>query len=241
MKNHLLIHVPHASARTHAETFPYLIDPSAEVMRVTDWYTDELFAGYERAMFVHSRLFCDVERFIPDPLDERGQGFAYTKTLDGEPLRELSPVQLDTIRDLYHEHHDKLVARIEAAVSLMPVVIIDAHSYSAEQARLSGWEGPTPDIGLGYDRDRFPAGLISDLAIYFGDAGMTLGLNIPYPGSILPERYAGHPDVRSIMFEVNKRLYLEPGTNVKSEWFTNTRQVLAGALKLVEDFDFSGA
>lgn len=241
MKNYLILHIPHAGTVLAPDTAPYLVDVEAERMLVTDWHTGDLFTGHESVEFPFSRLSCDVERLIPDPLDEKGQGFFYTRTLDGRALRVDSPLARECARALYDKHHDMLDAAVAKAISLMPVVIIDAHSYSVEQVRLTGWEGPCPDICLGYEQARISPGLISDLCILFGRMGFTVGLNIPYQGALMPKSYQEHPDVRSIMIDVNKRLYLEEGTNRKSMTYPFVREALSAAMIAIENFDFSAA
>lgn len=244
--NHVIIHLPHSSDRIPTQGFgtKYVIDPRDEAKFVTDWYTDELFAGHQAVRFDMSRVYCDVERLIPDPLDAVGQGFAYERTLDGQVLRHNSHFDLDHIRGFYTLHHHRLVQAIEEAVSLMPVVLIDAHSYSAKQADLSGYEGDPralPDICLGYDEGRMPEGFLAGLRQQFETEGWRVGFNTPYSGSILPKRYASHPDVHSIMFEVSKHLYLEPGEIAKNSRFDEVRRVIQRGIEFAAAYDFSGA
>ncbi|MBQ0071695.1 MAG: N-formylglutamate amidohydrolase, partial [Spirochaetales bacterium] len=62
---------------------------------------------------------------------------------------------------------------------------------------------------------------------FFERRGYQVGVNTPYSGSILPHhlRVSG-PPLCSIMIEVNRKLYLKPGTNEKSENFQKIQELL---------------
>jgi hypothetical protein len=96
----MITHIPH-SIRTIPEHYLQLfvpdVDLSAELLKLTDAYTDELYAfpGATSVVFPLSRLLVDVERFPDDAKEEMakiGMGWCYTHTSDGRPLkRELTP------------------------------------------------------------------------------------------------------------------------------------------------------
>ena len=78
----MILHIPHSSTEfpvryTHLKT-PEI---SEVINEVTDWYTNELF-NYENShqiTFPYSRLWCDVERFRYDDINEKiGQGILWT-------------------------------------------------------------------------------------------------------------------------------------------------------------------
>ncbi|QIA06473.1 N-formylglutamate amidohydrolase [Draconibacterium halophilum] len=63
----LILHIPHASTQIPDYT-GFLLSSEAlqeEILKLTDWYTDELFANKrdEAIIAPFSRVFCDVERF----------------------------------------------------------------------------------------------------------------------------------------------------------------------------------
>jgi N-formylglutamate amidohydrolase len=246
MQNYVVVHVPHASG-VLPQDLPgstYLINPAEEIERVTDWYTDDLFSGYESVAFPWSRIYCDVERLIPDPLDAVGQGFAYERTLDGRRLRSLTVEDRTFVRSLYDKHHASLEGAIERAVSLMPVMIVDAHSFSAEQARLSGSAlDPLdmPNVCIGHNRGTLPDKFLWGLYQHFKGAGWRVALNEPYQGSLIPDAYKAHPDVRTVMLEINKGVYLEPGTIERVQRYAAIQEVIQGALRYIEAYDFSAA
>ncbi len=80
----LILHIPHSSTN-----FPF-VDGfisnenkiKQEIVKLTDWYTDELFYSEHDTMIVtpFSRLFCDVERFKRDEdeiMSKVGMGATY--------------------------------------------------------------------------------------------------------------------------------------------------------------------
>ena len=91
--------MPHASTVIPADVRTELLiaddDLDAELKRMTDWYTDDLFAwltDHGATLFVNrlSRFVFDPERFIDDDRESTaamGQGVVYTRTTDGRPLR----------------------------------------------------------------------------------------------------------------------------------------------------------
>lgn len=89
-------HIPHSSTEI-PESYrePFFLSGEKldrEVLRMTDWYTAEIFGGGgERDLvFPVSRLLVDVERFENDDeeiMASRGMGVLYTKTHDLRPLR----------------------------------------------------------------------------------------------------------------------------------------------------------
>jgi N-formylglutamate deformylase len=93
-----VLHIPHASRTIPREVRQdLLLDDAAlefELLRMTDAYTDELFAVSARAAvtlgYPVSRVVVDPERFRDDgsePIAARGMGAVYTRTADGRPLR----------------------------------------------------------------------------------------------------------------------------------------------------------
>src|SRR5215831_8992863 len=114
----IVVHVPHASVAVPGHLRPSLVpddaELEAELLRMTDRYTDELFSlpidQAEQIVFPVSRLVVDPERFPEDadePMAARGMGAVYTRTSRGEPLRR---VMTDGMRerlldDYYRPHH----------------------------------------------------------------------------------------------------------------------------------------
>src|SRR2546423_11698400 len=93
-----VVHVPHSSTVIPDDVRETLVlsdaDLERELLRMTDRYTDELFALQPAiaipVVFGMSRLVVDPERFTDDavePMAQRGMGAVYTATSDGGQLR----------------------------------------------------------------------------------------------------------------------------------------------------------
>ena len=158
----VIIHVPHASSVIPDDvraTFCLTDDElHTELIRMTDWYTDELFAvpGITYLHYPVSRLVVDPERFVDDDrelMSRVGMGAVYTRTSFGTPLRqELSTVERQALLDRYYwPHHrrlDQLVA--QAFEQFGRCLIIDAHSFSPHPLPHEPHQEPNrPDYCLG--------------------------------------------------------------------------------------------
>ncbi len=79
----MIIHIPHAKTKI-PKPAKYLTDITKEIVRVTDWYVEDLFEytpASSTIVFPYSRVYCDVERFEDDPLNNIGNGIFYTHNL----------------------------------------------------------------------------------------------------------------------------------------------------------------
>jgi N-formylglutamate amidohydrolase len=76
-----------------------------------------------------------------------------------------------------------------------------------------------------------PAWLIDASIAYFQAHGHTLAVDRPYRGTLVPTPWYG-TDARvcSIMLEVNRALYLQPGTHARSADYEHTRILVQGYL-----------
>ncbi len=128
-----ILHIPHASTfipREHRKTL--LIDDAAldlEILRLTDWYTGELFdlsdLGANVISFPVSRIVCDPERFVDDhaePASRVGMGCVYTQTSGGEILRDTSlaswlQYRQALLSEYYEPHHVALCGAVEKTLT----------------------------------------------------------------------------------------------------------------------------
>lgn len=110
----LIAHVPHASTRIPSDVRAELLlsddELADELLRLTDHYTDELFAGVAElgaTLFVNdlSRLVFDPERFLDDsvePMAPRGQGVVYWQGTQGQVIRKASSeLRQQRVAELY--------------------------------------------------------------------------------------------------------------------------------------------
>ena len=236
----MIIHIPHAS------TFipPELRDAfdaeklSHEIEVMTDWYTDELFqCGEPKLVFPVSRLVCDPERFRDDTkevMSTIGMGAVYTHCSDGTPLRAVSQAERETIlRRFYDPHHAALERLVEEERKEKgTALILDGHSFYHRQLPYEK-DSARPDFCIGTDGFHTPRKMVEMLIEFFRAEGFEVLENRPFSGSIVPLRYyRKDPRVRSIMIEVNRRLYLKNDTDPGTR-FLEIQSVVTKAMQLL--------
>ena len=230
-----IVHLPHASTLVTAgvrEQFVLTDDGLADEIRLmTDHLTGELFAvpdGRARTVrFPVSRLVVDPERFEVDaqePMAARGMGVVYERTCRRTPLRRpLRVAERQTlIERWYRPHHRTLSAAVAAVLQTRDsCLIIDAHSFPSVPLPYEPDQNPDrPDICIGSDDFHTPQAL-TDLAVALcRDAGWTVAVNRPFAGALVPmAHFRKDVRVRSVMIEVNRRLYLDGQTGARSPRF----------------------
>jgi N-formylglutamate deformylase len=246
MEQKLILHIPHSSTNIPFND-GYLVDSDIldqEMLKLTDWYTDDLFHSANDEMIVaeFSRIFCDPERFTDDSQEvmaQYGMGVLYEKTDEGEVIRKVSPELREKILNSYYwEHHKQFSKAVNNQLEQFgKCLIIDCHSYPSSPLKRDLDKNPVrPDFNIGTDTFHTPKSFI-DLSIsFFKDAGYTLGVDWPYLGSIVPlEHYQKNQNVCSIMLEINRALYLEEPTNQKSGRYEETKEVVKEYLKVLKD------
>lgn len=241
-----VIHVPHSSTFVPGDVrlSLSLLDSGldAELLAMTDRYTDELFALPAEVaatiVFPVSRLVVDPERFVDDerePMTERGMGVIYTRTSRGERLRlDPSPEERRVLLDrYYHPHHAALARAVAAALFAHGCcLIIDAHSFPSKPLPYEPDQSLSrPDICIGTDSFHTP-GWLAELAVEtFREQGWRVEVNRPFSGSIVPMEFHGE-DARviSVMIEVNRGLYMDERSGAKSPEFQGFRRRLMRTL-----------
>jgi N-formylglutamate deformylase len=240
----LILHIPHSSVNIPFKE-GYVADSKcldAEILKLTDWYTDDLFFSAKDKMVVadFSRIFCDPERFEEDSqevMSTAGMGVLYEKTDAGEILRSVAPEDREHILATYYRPHHQLLSKAVAGQleQYGKAVIIDCHSYpDIPLQRDTDQRRPRPDFNIGTDPFHTDPQLVEASIQYFDAIGYTLGVDWPYKGSIVPMGYyEKDKQVQSIMLEVNRRLYLEEGTAVKSARYSEVKRVVQGFLETI--------
>ena len=91
-----------------------------------------------------------------------------------------------------------------------------------------------PDICIGTDEFHTPKDLIDFSVDYFQNKGYRVKLNSPYSGTIVPlEYYRNDNRVKSIMVEVNRKLYLRDGGNEQSDEYQKTRKAVQEYIRML--------
>lgn len=233
----ILLHVPHSSTAFPEGCKFTWEDLDEEEKLLIDYYTDELFKPCDQtewiksAVFPYCRLFCDVERLAKDPLEHKGLGISYRRTVDREdlPWEERSFSTLKEAFHYYADFHAYVSKKIVDMTIMNQILLIDCHSFSNRPNLLCS-NPPDIDICIGYNDDDTCPGkvVIGNIVQHFKSKGYKVGINNPFSNSktfSVPVRY------HSVMIEVNKRVYLDELTLEKTENFNKLQYEIQSLCK----------
>ena len=246
-KPQVIVHIPHSSVII-PDSFRKEFLVSAEELRkellcMTDWYTEELFACPGCRAVVHnvSRLVCDPERFLdPDgeSMWQSGMGMYYTRTSEGRRMKN-SPLASKAgwrsyarALEIYQKHHKRLRSAVRQQVERHgKALLIDGHSFSGAALPYEPEQNlfrERPEICLGSDEYFTPGALLAAAEDYFTRKGLYVAVNTPFAGAIVPEPFYSGRDkrVRSLMIEVNRSLYMNEKTGEKTGSFYEVQNIL---------------
>ena len=240
--SHLVIHTPHAGRglpvasdgnyyatgfkRNNIRDFAYLL---------TDHFTDKLFStdlpSATQVSFVYSRVFCDVERLLDDPLEEKGLGICYNikrfVALDIE--KPVWTKSKEEAMNLYNEHHRALANAIQENT-----LLLDCHSFSEHDNVLcpNAHEYKDIDICLGFNDDETKPseGTLSFVAGFFRERGYRVEFNQPFSNSKTVDTDKSY---HSLMIEVNKHCYMDEGSLEKTDGFNKLQSELQTLYRLL--------
>ena len=221
----MVLHLPHdATAIPPWVWGQFVLDDrelAAEMARMTDHLTRELFAGRNPGISVVaapvSRLVVDVERFEQDeqePMAVHGLGVIYRNRSDGGPLRRelLADEREALLAAYYRPHHRQLYEAVEADLAASGhCLILDGHSFPASPLPYELDQCPDrADICIGTDDFHTPDFVWEAFVDAFSRAGFSVAVNCPFAGALVPlEHYQKDRNVLSVMVEINRALYLE--------------------------------
>ena len=240
----LILHIPHSSVNMPLLD-GYIQDADKihnELIKLTDWYTDELFYSESDSMIIapFSRIFCDVERFENNEdeiMSKVGMGVLYESCDDGSLLRKVSSaLRSRIIRDYYWKHNNALLEEVYKQLKNDgSCLIVDCHSYPSKPLiRDLDQTAGRPDFNIGTDKYHTPQNLIDSSIAYFEQRGFSIGVDWPYKGTIVPlAHYQKNKKVNSIMLEVNRELYLNEPSNEKSERFNEIKEIVKSYLEWI--------
>jgi N-formylglutamate deformylase len=244
MRESILIHVPHGSVAIPDDVRKSILltdeELAAEVLTAVDLYADELFAleGAARIVNEYCRTVFDPERFRDDAhetMAAHGLGAVYTHTSDGRPLRAISDEAREKmLRRFYDPYHERLERTVSGIVEKHgKCLIVDGHSFpskpfpfEADQSLLR------PDICVGTDEFHTPEPLAEAVEAYCARRGMSTKRNSPFAGAITPmKHYRKDARVKSVMIEVNRRLYMDESNGKKLPEFGRIQGFIQGMLE----------
>ncbi len=247
--NNIIVHIPHSSLKLPLMFFEDLKVSKKEILDynnfMVDYKVNELVPkNIKKIIFPYSRLFCDVERFKDDSkemMSKYGMGVIYQKNIDGKIIRSISDeYKMKVINNYYNWHHEKFTNMVTDVINKYnSCLIIDLHSYGEEFVKKIWKDIETPDICLGVDNDFIGQDLILVTIKHFEEYGYSVLINKPYAGSIVPLDYYNAKDkrVKSLMIEINKKIYLDSDIIVNEEKFLKLKECLEIYLRKLQNFE----
>ena len=247
MQQPIILHIPHLSH--HVPFYEgFVVERQAiqdEINLLTDWYTDELFdLPYHKIVTPFSRVFCDVERFDDDSLEvmsRKGMGMCYTHLDNGELMRVVEPDLRERIRSEYYIPHHQALEQLTSELLYKNghVTIVDCHSFSdIPFNRDLNKDTPRPDFCLGVDEYHTPVDLYLPIQELLTKLGYTVLINSPYSGTMIPLKYyQKNKNVKGLMIEVNRKLYMTNSNGMvsKTPTFETIHELINSIFQVLED------
>lgn len=215
--NKYVIHIPHSSLEVPKYFKKYLTYSYEKFQKenifICDYLVDKFVPNNFNNIikFKYSRMYLNVERYLDDNKEEMskyGMGVLYTKDSNGKIFVKRNKENNEyIINDYYKEHHKKLDTMVGKIIDKHGTCfIIDLHSFSDEFVYKMFNKKNNPDICIGINKDNYDSNLVVKTISHFKRYGYSVKINYPYEGAITSNKY---PLVKSIMIEINKRVYLK--------------------------------
>ncbi|MEO6526988.1 MAG: N-formylglutamate amidohydrolase [Gemmatimonadaceae bacterium] len=160
---------------------------------------------------------------------------------DTELERELARMTDSFTDELFHLEPERATT-IRFGVSRLVVdetlavhdrcLLIDCHSFpSVARSYESDQSSPRPDICIGTDDFHTSAALIAKSRSLFEQAGLTVAIDRPYAGALVPvSHHRRDRRVEALMVEVNRALYMDERSATRLATFQNIRERLRDVL-----------
>ena len=210
-----IIHIPHSSLKVPEHFKQELTISNDQFNKENQFMCDYLIDKFvpdnfnNIIKFNYSRMYCDVERYIDnskEQMSKYGMGVIYTKDSNGNKFIKRNKQDKQIIIKEYLNHHNKLDNLVEEKLNKYnKCFIIDLHSFSDEFVYKIFKKENNPDICIGINTNNYDETLLQITINHFKKYGYSVKINYPYSGSIISNKY---PIVKSIMIEINKRIYL---------------------------------
>lgn len=245
----LILHIPHSSIFIPSND-NYILPISeieSEILKLTDWYTEDLFSNDidEHIVAKVSRVYCDMERFVDDEKEVMSKYWmwvTYTHTDLWKEMRVVTPIERQEIIEKYYlPHHRKLELAVEKQLEHeWKTLIIDCHSFSdipfERELDKSVWR---PDICLWISSHHTSQNLINLARDKIEEKWYSVKIDSPYSWTIVPLKFYNTNNlVQSIMIEINRKLYLEWETNIKSKNYWILKEDMQDILKYIRIYSF---
>ena len=241
----MIFHIPHSSTNIPWEyrSLFSLSDKELEheLLLMTDHFTDDLFSTATGSndvvlRFPVSRLLVDPERFPDDAEEEMskvGMGAIYTRTQAGDPLKDGNVKREELLSRYFTPHHQVFTTLVTEALNHRgEALIVDCHSFPRFALPYELNQKPDrPQVCIGVDSFHTPQRLIDTLSNEFSAHGLTVDINMPFIGAIVPlDFYQKVPDVMSVMIEIRRDIYMDESTGEQSDEFPFIQEVVRRAV-----------
>ena len=246
----MILHIPHASAVIPTEVRnQFTIDDhelAEELLRSTDWFTDELFAVQNCVAVTYpvSRIVADPERFESDEdeaMSRVGRGVVYFNRSNGKGMRRsITNHERESLLATFYRPHHRALEEITARAlnGRGSALIVDAHSFPDLPWRVEPCQDlERPDFCLGSDPFHTPPPLLEIAEAFLAQGGLSVAVNRPYAGTLVPSRYyQKNKHVLGVMIEVNRRLYMNEETGAKNSRFPEIASAIQSLGLLLRDW-----
>lgn len=212
----IICNIPHAGTDIPSWAIQDFVINEIELKRLTnrlvDISVDRLFsfvATDDKVVLNVSRIVVDMERYRDDneePMAKLGMGLFYEKDDVGNVIRHKGTTYNKCLK-LYDNYHAKLESKVTKSVEETgSCYIIDCHSFHDKMNYTGHDITEFPDVCLGINDD-IPSKEVIWIKELFENNGYSVEYNIPFKGSIVPLKYLNDARVKSIMLELNRRIY----------------------------------
>ena len=227
MFDKIILNIPHSSTKfptNERDRWTRLEKLYNDIKLWTDHFTDDIFESkldlnISSIIYPFSRFYCDVERLPNDPLENIGQGIIYCKANNNLCERLLLDSEKDDILESYNSHHNNLSKEV-----VDNSLIIDCHSFPSNLSDV--------DICIGFNEDETKPSdeIIDKINKFFIIRGFNVGINNPYSNSICVNSDLNY---KSIMIEVNKKLYMDEERMTKHSDFYKINHLINSLYKIL--------
>jgi len=239
MKKNIIIHIPHSSLFLPKEFLERVLVSKDEIEKenifVSDYLVDKLIpTNFKNVLkFNYSRLFCDIERFQDDNLEEmakKGMGVVYEKNSKGEKFISFNDDYKNQIIKKYYLPFHNLIDKktMEILNQYQTAYFLDFHSFSDEFVYKVLNLKDNPDICLGVCDDFLDGEFLEFTKTFFEKYNYKVKVNYPYSGTLIPNIVLKNNDKRlkPLMIEINKRLYLDNNEKLNEIKFQRLKKII---------------
>ena len=181
--------------------------------------------SYEITQTHYTKIIRTLTRYCDQTENTMLTGTVYFYDETMETLKEMD------LEDFYDDHHKKFTMMVKEELEEQgTALIVDCHSFSNEV--LPHEESDVrPDICIGTDDYHTPNTLSELVRTTFESAGLNVAVNEPFAGTMVPLDFLDkNKNVRSIMIEVNHKLYLDDNFQ-KNANFNKIKELIHDVLK----------